>query len=83
MQIFKRDILIPELMQISVSEFMDYPPRLLVYVKQTESSSMASLSPPELQIIGLDQECTFEVPLREPKIRATLRLDMEMQELSK
>ena len=65
MQIFKSDILIPELMKINVSEFMDYPPRLLVYVKQTESSSIASMNPPELQIIGLDRECTFEVPLSE------------------
>ena len=79
MQIFKRDILIPELMQISVSEFMDYPPRLLVYVKQTEPSSMASMSPPELQIIGLDRECTFEVPIRESQIRAILKLDMTVQ----
>ena len=49
-------------MQINFSELTDYPPRLLIYVKQTEPSCV---SPPELQIIGLDQECTFEVPLRE------------------
>ena len=66
MQIFKRDILIPERMNIDVSEFKDYPPRLLIYVKQIEPSFVTSMSPPELQIIGLDRECTFEVPLCEP-----------------
>ena len=49
-------------MDVDISELIDYPPRLLIYVKQTECSS--NLTQPEVQVVGLDRECSFELPVR-------------------
>lgn len=50
----------PELTNPSPSSLMElgdaYPPRLVVYVKQTESDSGFNL-----HVIGLDIECSFVV----------------------
>ncbi len=49
----------PEMMGFDLSELEEeYPPRLLVYVKQAESGSSFNL-----QVIGLDRECSFAVPV--------------------
>ena len=54
MQILKRDIQLPEVLNVEVSELNDYPPRLSITVRQTDLTSS-----PEVQVIGLDRECFF------------------------
>lgn len=49
----------PDMMGSDPSELGDeYPPRLLVYVKQVESGSSFNL-----QVFGLDRECSFVIPV--------------------
>ena len=57
-QILKDDIHLPELLDFEVSDFHDYPPKILIYVQPTGIASV----PPKLEIIGLDRECYFELP---------------------
>ena len=61
-QILKRDILLPETTKRSVSEFANYPPRVLICVQQTQVSSCVESSP-EVKILGLDREWTFPLLL--------------------
>jgi hypothetical protein len=56
MQILKREIHIPELMNIEVSELMDYPPRLFIYGQLQEDAVSA-----EIEVDGLDVECHFNL----------------------
>lgn len=58
LQILKDDIHLPELLNIKVSNFLDYPPKFLIYIKSTTITS----GPPKLQVLGLDRECYFELP---------------------
>lgn len=45
-------------MNIKLSKFfVDYPPRLLIYIQQTQICS--GRDPAEVEIIGLDRKCTF------------------------
>ena len=67
LQILKRDVHVPEFMEVDISELVDYPPRLLIYVKPTECSSSSISSPPEVQVLGLDRECSFKLPILSEK----------------
>ena len=57
-QILKRDIHLPELLSIKVSDLIDYPPKFIAHIKPSVKTS----NPPKLQVIGLDRECYFELP---------------------
>ena len=59
LKILKRDVHIPEMLDVNISELVDYPPRLLIYITQTEDCS--SFSPPEVQVLGLDRECSLKL----------------------
>ena len=75
MQILKKDVHFPEIMHdVDISELIDYPPRLLIYVKQSECCS--GDSQPEVQVIGLDRECSFELPVLGETIFPTLTIVM-------
>ena len=56
-QILRRDIHLPELKHFDITKLADYPPRLLIYVQQVS----ADCSIPEVQVLGLDRECSFEL----------------------
>lgn len=58
MQILRRDIHLPEEMNVDVSKLTDYPPRLLIYTIQHANDQ----SPPELQVSGLDIQHSFVLP---------------------
>ena len=45
-------------MNIAVSELLDYPPRLLIYIKHQAASNLSS---PELEVNGLDRKCCFKL----------------------
>ena len=57
MQILRRDIHLPELMNVDVTDLADYPPKLLIYMQQVS----ANCSIPKVQVLGLDRECSFEL----------------------
>ena len=59
-QILKRDILLPELLNIDVTEFTDYPPRLLIYLDKIKDDYTVA---PKVDIIGLDRQCSFELAI--------------------
>lgn len=47
----------PEMMNFDLSDLEgEYPPRLLIYIKQAESGSSFNL-----QVNGLDRKCSFVV----------------------
>lgn len=53
LQIMKRDIHIPELMNMEdLTDFVDYPPRLLMYVEQT--LECCRVDPAAVNVAGLD-----------------------------
>ena len=57
LQILKRDIDIPQVMNIDISEIVDYPPRLSIAAIQTASHFIS----PKVQVDGLDRECNFNL----------------------
>ena len=59
-QIFKKDIGTHQVLKIKVSNLPDYPPKIIIHVKAT---GKVSSRPPRLQIIGLDKECSFVLPI--------------------
>ena len=56
----KREIHLPEALSFDVRDFRAYPPRLMIYV---QSTTAPNLSDPEVQVIGLDVECSFQLPV--------------------
>ena len=63
-QILKREIHLPELLKIKVSDLLDYPPKLIAHIKAATSTASNS---PELQVSGLDVgEFYFELPTPTP-----------------
>ena len=46
---------------MEVSEILDYPPRLLIYVERHEGG--ASDCSPEVQIVGLNKPISFKLPI--------------------
>ena len=59
MQILKREIHLPELLRVRVSDLLDYPPKFLAYIKAATSTTS---DPPKLQVKGLDIEnFSFEI----------------------
>ncbi len=48
-------------MQIKLSKLPDYPPRIVVDIKRS-STSTSDGPPPGLQVLGLDRECCFTLP---------------------
>ena len=65
-QILKREIHLPELLRIKVSDLLDYPPKLIAHIK---AATGAASNPPELQVSGLDiGEFSFELPIPTSKI---------------
>ena len=63
-QILKREIHLPELLRVRVSDLLDYPPKFTVHIKAVTSTAS---NPPELQVSGLDVgEFYFELPTPTP-----------------
>ena len=60
----------PEKMDMELSQFLDYPPRLLIYLERTHSHS--STDPAAVKIVGLDRECTFT--LQQPILMTSLQV---------
>lgn len=60
LQILKREIHIPRKnMEKKIADSIDYPPTLKIYAEQTTTSSSQQLFA-EVQVIGLDIECSFK-----------------------
>ncbi len=53
----------PEELEIEVSQLIDYPPRLSIFLQHAQSSSAYSI--PELQVMGLDIECSLPITSEE------------------
>ena len=61
MQILKREIHLPELLRMRVSDLLDYPPKFIAHIKAAATSTTSD--PPKLQVRGLDiGEFYFELP---------------------
>ena len=73
-QILKRDIHLPELINIDVQQLTNYPPRLLIYVQQISPE----FSPPEVQVVGLDRKCSFELEVLRKKMIMKAGLTIHM-----
>ena len=56
-QILKKEIHIPETLNLDVSELIDYPPRLLISFQTLQTATEPT--PPTLQVEGLEVECNF------------------------
>lgn len=55
-QILKRDIHIPEILNIDIGQLVEYPPRLSIAVQTTPA-----FTSPEIQVDGLDRKCGFNL----------------------
>ena len=70
-QIQKRDIDIPEILGIEVSELPDYPPKFLIYI--TKSPDKKS-GPPKLIVEGFDiPNCSFPLITPSKSIATTIK----------
>ena len=60
MQILKREIHLPELLRMRVSDLLGYPPKFIAHIKAATNTTS---DPPKLQVKGLDiGEFYFELP---------------------
>ena len=57
MQIFKRDIHLPEALNVAVKDLPDYPPRVAVYAHPTSTNP----SIPDIHVTGLDEDQLFSL----------------------
>lgn len=66
LQMQKRDIDIPEFLNIEVSELTDYPPKFSIHMHQTsdhahQTSDELGCESPKLLVQGLDIDCSFQL----------------------
>ena len=60
MQILKRDLDAPKLLNVAVNKLTDYPPKFTIYIIQTLNQTHSEL--PKLLVQGLDiEDCSFKL----------------------
>ena len=63
MQIRKKEIdCFFESQGVKISQFTDYPPRLIIIVECKESNFPSNPEPPEVRVSGLDTQLSFTLP---------------------